>query len=90
MTALRTAIDRQHTHQLVSEQKDGLETELASTKVEQVFQRRAQKVEDHAVVVTLDAVPANERNADWSGVSDVLRPTMDQSVEPEGVCGPRW
>jgi hypothetical protein len=52
--------------ELIGEEEDGLEGELAVAEVEEVFQAGAEEVEDHGVVVTLGAEPANEGNADAS------------------------
>ena len=54
------------THQLICKQQNRLETELPVTEVEEVFQAGAEEVEDHGVVVTLGAEPANEGDADAS------------------------
>ena len=58
---------REGTHELVGEQEDRLERELAVAKIEQVLEARSEKVHDHGVVVALDAVPAYERDADATG-----------------------
>ena len=50
--------------ELVGEQEDSLEGEFAVAEVEQILEGRAEKVEDHGVVVTLGAEPSDERNAD--------------------------
>lgn len=55
------------TYQLISEEKHSLEAELAVAEVEQVFKGGTEQVEDHGVVVTFCAVPANKRDADATG-----------------------
>ena len=57
------------THQLVCQKQNSLETEFAVAKVEEVFERGAEKVEDHGVVVTFSAEPSDEGNADTAGES---------------------
>lgn len=57
---------RWETNQLVSEEKDGLETEFAVAKVEEVFERRPQKVKDHGIVVTLCTKPSDKWDANTS------------------------
>lgn len=56
-------------YQLVSQEEDGLETELAVAKVEEVLEGGPEQVEDHGVVVAFGAVPANKGNADTAGES---------------------
>lgn len=53
--------------ELVGQQQDGLEGELAVAEVEQILERGAEKVKDHGVVVTLGPEPPHEGNADTSG-----------------------
>ena len=53
--------------ELVGEEQHGLEGELAVAEVEEVFERRAEQVEHHGVVVTLRAKPSYEGNADAAG-----------------------
>ena len=53
--------------ELVGEEQHGLEGELAVAEVEEVFERRAEQVEHHGVVVTLRAEPSYEGNADAAG-----------------------
>jgi hypothetical protein len=45
------------THQLISEQQDGLEGELAVAKVEEILKRRPEEIKDHRVVIALGAEP---------------------------------
>ena len=49
---------------MVSKEQDGLETEFAIAEVEEVFERGAEEVKNHCVVVTFCAEPPYERNAD--------------------------
>jgi len=53
--------------ELVSEKQDGLEGEFAVAEIEEVLERRAKKVQDHRIVVTLSAKPPYEGNADAAG-----------------------
>lgn len=53
--------------ELVGEEEDGLEGELAVAKVEQVFQGGAEKVNDHGIVVALGSEPADKGNANATG-----------------------
>jgi hypothetical protein len=50
--------------ELVGEEKNGLQRELAVAEVEQILQGRAEQVQDHGVVVALGAEPAYEWDAD--------------------------
>jgi hypothetical protein len=54
-------------NQLVGEEKHSLEAELAVTEVEQVFEGRAKKVENHGIVVALGSVPADEGDTNATG-----------------------
>jgi hypothetical protein len=53
-------------NQLVGKEKDGLQGELSVAEVEKVFQGGSKEVENHGIVVTLGAEPADERDADTS------------------------
>ena len=53
--------------ELVGEQQHGLERELAVAEVEEVFERWAEQVEHHGVVVTFRAEPSYEGDADAAG-----------------------
>jgi hypothetical protein len=55
------------THKLVCEEQDGLETELAVAKVEEVLKGGAEKVEYHGVVVALGAEPSDKGHTDAAG-----------------------
>lgn len=57
------------TDQLVGEKEDGLEAELAVTKIEQVLKGRPEQVENHGIVITFCAVPTNKGNADATSES---------------------
>ena len=50
--------------ELVGEEQDGLQRELAVAEVEEILEGGTEQVEDHGVVVALGAEPAHERNAD--------------------------
>ena len=51
-------------YQLICQQEDSLETKLAVAKVEEILQTGPEEIEDHGVVVTFSAEPANEWDAD--------------------------
>lgn len=53
--------------QLIGKQEHGLQGELSVTEIEEVLQAGAQEVDDHGVVVTFSAVPADKGNADTTG-----------------------
>lgn len=60
----RTACARRvETYELVCEQEHSLERELAVAKVEEVFERGSEEVQDHGVVVTFRAVPPHKGDA---------------------------
>jgi hypothetical protein len=50
--------------ELVGQEKNSLQRELAVAEVEQVLQGRSQEVENHGIVVTLGTEPANKGNSD--------------------------
>jgi len=52
---------------LIGEEEDGLQGELAITKVEEIFQAGSKEVEHHRVVVTLGAKPPNKGDTDTTG-----------------------
>ena len=52
------------TNHLVSEQQDSLDAELSRAEVEQILERRAKKLHNHDVVVTLDSEPFDLGNTD--------------------------
>jgi len=52
--------------ELIGEQEDSLESELAVAEVEEIFQTGTKKVKDHSIVVTFCPEPADERDADTS------------------------
>jgi len=49
---------------LIGKEQNRLEAELAVTEVEEVFERWAEEVENHRVVIAFCAEPPNERNTD--------------------------
>ena len=51
-------------NQLVGQEQNGLERELAVAEVEQVFQAGAEKIQNHGVVVALRSEPANKGDTD--------------------------
>ena len=48
---------------LIRQHQHGLERELAIAEVEQILKRRSQKIDNHHVVIALDTIPMNVRNA---------------------------
>lgn len=54
-------------YELVGEEKDGLEGELAVAEVEEVFERRSEKIEHHGVVVALHSEPPHKRHSNTTG-----------------------
>ena len=52
---------------LIGEKEDGLERELPVAEVEEIFERWAEQVKHHGVVVTFCAEPSYEGDADTSG-----------------------
>jgi hypothetical protein len=53
--------------ELVGQEQDGLQGELAVAEVEEILEGRAEEIEDHGVVVTLGAEPADEGDTDTAG-----------------------
>lgn len=53
--------------ELVGQQQDRLERELAVAEVEEILQTGSEEVEDHGVVVALSAEPANKGDTDTAG-----------------------
>ena len=49
---------------LVCKEKDGLQRELSVAEVEQVLQTGSKKVQNHGIVITFCAKPANEGDSD--------------------------
>mmetsp|Transcript_12576 Transcript_12576/g.26627 ORF Transcript_12576/g.26627 Transcript_12576/m.26627 type:complete len:345 (+) Transcript_12576:829-1863(+) len=56
----------QPAQQLIGQHQYGLELEPPAAIIEQIFQRGTQEIQDHDVVITLDAVPSHVRNAQSS------------------------
>jgi hypothetical protein len=56
-------VDVLHTrYQLISEEENRLERELSVAEVEEIFERRAEEIEDHGVVIALGAEPSHKGN----------------------------
>lgn len=53
--------------ELVGEQEDGLEGELAVAEIEKVFEGWAKEIEDHRVVIAFGAEPSHKGNAHAAG-----------------------
>lgn len=58
---------RMHTYELVGEEENSLEGELAVAEVEEILETGSEEVDDHGVVVALDSEPSHERNSDSTG-----------------------
>jgi hypothetical protein len=54
---------------LICQQEDSLETELAVAKVEEIFQRRAEKIKNHGIVVAFGSKPSDKGNTDTTSES---------------------
>lgn len=52
--------------ELIGEQKDSLQGELAVAEVEEILQARPKQIEDHGIVVTFGTEPTNKRDANTS------------------------
>lgn len=50
--------------ELIGEQEDGLERELAIAEIEQILQAGAEEVQNHGIVIALGTEPTNEGYAD--------------------------
>ena len=59
-----------NTYHLVSQHKNRLQAELALTEAEEVLETGSQQVDDHDVVVALDAEPSHVGNAGCWGWGD--------------------
>jgi hypothetical protein len=53
-------------NELICEEQDGLQGELAVAEVEKILQTGTKKIKDHCIVVTLGPEPADKRNSDAS------------------------
>lgn len=53
--------------ELVGEEQDSLQRELAVAEVEEIFQTRAEKIQDHGIVVALGSEPADEGDTNTTG-----------------------
>lgn len=53
--------------ELVRKKKHSLQGELAVAEVEKVLQARAEEIQDHGIVVTFGAEPANKRDTNTTG-----------------------
>lgn len=51
-----------HAYQLVCKKQDGLQTELAVAKVEEILKGGPKEVHDHGIVVTLGSEPSDKRH----------------------------
>ena len=54
------------TYHLISKHQDCLKGELALAIVEEIFQTRAQEINDHDIVVSLNTEPVNIWDADFN------------------------
>ena len=60
---------REHrcTHQLISKQEHGLETELSIAEVEEIFETGPKEIQDHGIVVAFRSEPPDKGNTDATG-----------------------
>lgn len=52
--------------ELIGQEKNGLQGELAVAKVEEILQTGSQEIQNHGIVITLGSEPADKRNTDTS------------------------
>jgi len=52
--------------ELIGQEENGLQGELAVAEVEEILQTGAEEIQDHGIVVTLSSEPADKRNTDTS------------------------
>ena len=53
-------------NELVGEEQDSLQGELAIAEVEKILQARSEKIKNHGIVVTFGTKPADKGDADTS------------------------
>ena len=53
--------------ELVGQQKNSLQGELAVAEVEEILQTGSEEIKNHSIVVTLGTEPADERDTDTTG-----------------------
>merc|ERR1712166_500181 len=71
---------------LISQHEDGLQGELAFAVVEQVFERGAQQVNNHDVVVSLNAEPVHIRHTN-STLQDTVELGLVEQLRMLGADG---
>lgn len=54
-------------NQLIGEEEDGLQGEFAVAEVEKILETGAEEIEDHGIVVTLGAEPADKGDSNTAG-----------------------
>lgn len=57
------------TNELVGQEQDSFEGELAIAIIEQILQGGTQEVNDHSIIITFCAIPSNKGDADTSSES---------------------
>ena len=53
--------------ELIGQQENGLQGELAVAEIEEILQARSEQIQDHGIVVTFGSKPTHKRNANASG-----------------------
>ena len=71
------------THKLVREHENGLEREVAVAHAEEVFERGAEEVDDHDVVVALSARPVDPGD---TGTTHECLVDLALLLERRGLC----
>lgn len=71
--------------QLVGDHQHGLELEAAAAVVEQVLERGAEQVDDHHVVLALDAEPPQARHAHCNSTTTTTYQLVT-STQPRLIC----
>ncbi len=86
-TALQPHHSRRATHHLVRQHEHSLHRELSAAEVEQVLQAGPQQVDDHHIVLALNAIPPQVGDAgcgsNRNGIS-VMNQTRSSPVTTEG------
>ena len=62
---------RLQTYHLVGEHEDGFETKLALAVVEEILKTRPEQVDNHDVVVALDAEPVHIWDTNYSAKKEI-------------------
>ena len=60
---------QESTHQLISKQQDSLQREASVAEIEEILQRRSQKIDDHSIVIAFNAIPPHKGYTDTTSES---------------------